>query len=82
MEGTLAIIFTWARRMECELSKIESDLFIHALELKVCPLGPGVFPICLYWEAIRVFAHALREWAWPRAHINVTTFTRLHKFLV
>ena len=22
------------------------------------------------------FTHALREWAWPRAHMNVTTFTR------
>ena len=33
------------------------------------------FPYVLYREAI-FSTHVLSEWAWPRAHINVTTFTR------
>ena len=54
-----AIIFTWALRMG--QTRIERIL-IHALELNL-------------WHFEVFYAHALLEWAWPHAHINMTTFT-------
>ena len=49
---------------------------IHASELKLQHFE--VFPyVCTGKPYVcNVSAHALREWAWPRALMNVTTFTR------
>ena len=45
------------------------DLFIHTFKLKIRPLE------CLH-AFVMFYVYALREWAWPRSLINVTTITQ------
>ena len=71
---------------------------IHASELKlwhfevfhVC-IGKPYMHICndlhLYWDVSQCLyreasANALIRWAWPRAHVNVKTFTRFPQIAI
>ena len=69
--------FLWAHRMEGDLQNIRTDFLINALYLKSWHFE--VLPyVCIGKPYIcNGFYHPRREWAWPRAHRNVTTFTRI-----
>ena len=82
LEICLGHHFLWARRIECELQILYEQIFDSPLRIKVTPPRISHMFVQGSHAFATFYAHALREWAWPRAHMNVTTFTRLLKIAI